>query len=79
MTKVKDLIKILQTFDGELPIITSCDDEGNGYRDINLDWVGLEAYDPEEMEIGIIELTPEMEETGYSEEDIKPVPCIVIG
>ena len=79
MTTVKDLIKHLETFDGDLAIITSIDDEGNGYRDINLRWVGLEAYDPDEMEVGILELTQELEEEGYSEEDIKPVPCIVIG
>lgn len=79
MTKVKDIIKKLQTFDGELPVITSCDDEGNGYREVYLDWIGEEAYDPEEMETGIIELTPELEADGYSEEDVKPVKCIVIG
>jgi len=76
---VKDLIKHLEQFDKDLPIITSVDDEGNGYREVGAGWIGLEAYDPRYMEVGIIELTPKLIEQGYTEEDIKPNKCIVIG
>jgi len=81
MTTVKDLIAKLQTLPEDLPVIKSADDEGNSYSHLYLDWVGLEAYseDDGEIEVGVAELTNELREQGYTDEDLKDNLCIVIG
>ncbi len=80
---VKDLIKILQELPENLPVIMSVDDEGNSYRFLNGDWVGVEGWngvdDEVDIECGIYELTSELEEDGWSEEDVQPYKCVVIG
>lgn len=43
--KNKELIKILQTFDPELEIMTAVDDEGNGFREVYAGYVSVEKFD----------------------------------
>ena len=78
---VKELIERLQELPEDLPVFTSTDDEGNGYRRVYLDWVGVEGYELEDgvIVVGIPELTPELEDKGYTEEDVRPNECVIIG
>lgn len=80
-TTVKEVIERLQEFDPSLPIITSIDDEGNGYRFTNLDWINMEGYEEVdgEIEVGKIRLSEQERADGWTDEDIKPNPCVVIG
>ena len=78
---VGELIEVLKELPQDIPVFTSIDDEGNGYRPVYDTWVGLEGYKDEDGEIiiGILELTEKLEEQGYTEEDIRSNPCVVIG
>jgi len=79
-TTVQELIDKLKTFPPDLIVLTSNDDEGNGYRYAERDWINIEGYsDDGEIEVGIVQLTPELEKTGWTEDDLKPNPCVVIG
>ncbi len=81
--KVKDLIKSLEELPQDLVVITPTDDEGNGYRFIESGWVGTAGYNGAEsdrdIEVGITELTPKLMEQGYSDEDVQPNKCVIIG
>ena len=78
---VKELIEVLQKLPQDVPVFTSIDSEGNGYRPVYDTWVGLEAYEDEDGEIvvSISELTPELEKQGYTDEDVRSNPCVIIG
>ncbi len=68
--KVKELIEILNECNPESLVVLSRDEEGNGYeeaRAVNSDEYN---YDPEQQEIGLKKLTPELKKLGYSEEDL---------
>jgi len=75
----KDLIKILQKLPQDNPILMSKDDEGNGFRYLRNGWVSRCTYDEQEINVGISELTNDLIEHGYSEEDVYENPCIVLG
>lgn len=78
---VQEVINKLQTLPPDLVVITSADDEGNSYRYANLDWIDIEGYsdDGGEIETGICFLTPELEKQGWTDEDVKPNRCVMIG
>ena len=72
--KVSELAEALKGMDPEMPILIARDAEGNGFH--VFDEISNQAVDPEELENYSIEgikesgqLTPEMEERGYCEED----------
>lgn len=80
--KVRQLIKQLEELDPELDILLQDDDEGNGYRPlrgVNGDNTGYNGetchYD---IEVGILKLSPDLEEAGYSEEDVQSTPCAIL-
>lgn len=73
------LIELLKDFDPELPVMLSRDQEGNGFSP--LDELGQSRFciDGYSIETGIDELTEELEEDGFSEEDVIDGPkCIVL-
>ena len=78
---VVELIARLQTFPQDIPVFTS-DSEGNWY-DTLCDWeVNLCGYAKDregDIEVGILELTKESKLNGFTEEDVYPNPCVVIG
>lgn len=82
--KVKDLIKLLQGYDGESIVIMSQDEEGNGYSPLaNIstcnDVTVYVANNSWSGEVGLAELTDELRDVGYGEDDVLDgVPCIVL-
>jgi hypothetical protein len=84
--KVRELIELLTELGPETlerEVILSIDSEGNGFKPMSS--YSFAAYDAEcddswYGEIGIEELTPELEAEGYSEDDLRPngVPAIVL-
>ena len=80
---VKELISLLSEMPQEAVVFTAIDDEGNGFRRVYDNWVTLYGYNEfdGEIEIGLLpdQLTEEHREQGYTEEDIKETPCVVIG
>lgn len=66
--KVKELIKILQKEDPERLVVLSCDEEGNYYSPLSA--LNLGKYNKESHAVGLESLTRELEESGYSEEDV---------
>lgn len=76
-TTVAELIASLSDLPQDLPIILSSDEEGNSYR--FLEYVGISGYDNNgEIEVGILELTSDLEDRGFTEEDVKSNKCVVI-
>ena len=75
---VNELIELLQTFDPRALVIMQRDPEGNGYSPLS----GAEdngAWDQEGREYGYAELTPDLEEQGFSQEDcIQGQPAVVL-
>ena len=75
---VNELIELLQTFDPRALVIMQRDPEGNGYSPLS----GAEdngAWDHEEGEYGYAELTLDLEEQGFSQEDcIQGQPAVVL-
>ena len=70
--KVKELIALLQDCDQEAIVVMSSDAEGNSYSPFSGLWEGV--YVPDTTwsgEVGYGELTPELKEYGFTEEDIK--------
>jgi hypothetical protein len=67
--KAKQLIKILEKHP-DWDVLAASDSEGNSFSELNE--VVQQAYAKHrgEIQLGIIELTPELEKVGYSEEDI---------
>jgi len=80
-TTVADVVKRLQELPQDLPVITSIDDEGNGYRFVNLDWIDVEGYEETDdgIEVGKMTLTAEERANGWTDDDIRPNACVVIG
>jgi hypothetical protein len=80
--KVRDLILLLQQSNLDAEVLIASDCEGNSYH--TLDEFGLavtnNAYNDSDNEIsvGINYLTPELKEQGYSNQDIKDNPCIIL-
>ncbi len=69
--KVKELKKLLNQFDDEDIVVMAKDSEGNSYSPLADIWDG--KYKAECIwagEVGLRELTTELIELGYSEEDI---------
>jgi len=68
---VKELKGLLEQYSDDMIVIMSRDSEGNGYSPLSSIEDG--AYCADETwcgEFGLSELTEELEELGYSEEDI---------
>lgn len=65
---VKELIELLKKEDPDRVVIMSIDPEGNGFG--YLHELATCAWDPENREVGLEELTPELKKAGYSEEDV---------
>lgn len=70
--KVKELIETLSKFDEDLEICMSRDPEGNNFH--TLYQVELMRYDSEHGETYVpeTELTDELIELGFGEEDLRP-------
>lgn len=77
MLTVAELIELLQDKDPDAHVIIACDSEGNSYSPINKD-LGDGVYEPEGPTSGDLhpgrELTLELEELGFSEEDCYDEP-----
>lgn len=74
--KVKDLIKYLELANPNDIVVLSSDSEGNSYSVLG-GW--SDEYNFKDGEIGLRKLTKEMEDQGYSEEDVmKGKPAIVL-
>lgn len=63
---VSELIEYLEKQDQDRVVILHSDDEGNDYREMNGFWLGFYK----DGEAGQNELTDEMIEEGYDEEDL---------
>jgi hypothetical protein len=63
---VKELIELLQKEDKNDLVVLSGDSEGNYFNQVYT--ISKAVYD--DNEISIRELTPELEDRGYSEEDL---------
>lgn len=82
--KVSDLITELQTCNPDAIVVMSADEEGNSYSPLSA-FSDIYNYIPESTwsgGISIRELTPELEEEGYTEDDVledeDSVPCVVL-
>jgi len=81
--KVSRLKELLAQCNDNDDIIMSSDSEGNSFHPLSEEGVsiGVYAWDGEYYaEIGLRELTPELEKEGYSEDDVieDGIPCIVL-
>ncbi len=83
MTTVGELIKILKKENPDRVVIMSKDGEGNDFSPFTA--IGRSAYDPDNTDntyhqIGIEELTDELKEQGYTEEDLVEggIPALVL-
>jgi hypothetical protein len=81
--KVSRLKELLAQCDDNDDIIMFADSEGNSFHPLSEEGVsiGVYAWDGEYYaEIGLRELTSELEQSGYSEDDVmeKGRPCIVL-
>jgi len=68
---VGELLQQLENEDPESLVVMAKDSEGNSYSPLSSFWTG--AYKADSTwsgEVGFSELTPELEEAGYDEEDI---------
>ena len=81
--KVSELIKALEKYNPNDIVILASDAEGNGFSP--LDDMSEDMYWPETAWNGsthIRELTPELQERGFTEEDLAPkdqsLPCITL-
>lgn len=79
---VGELIECLKTLDQNRIVVMSKDGEGNGYSPLSGFYEG--AYEPNSTWSGSVlleELTPELEQSGYSDEDVAgedALPCVVL-
>lgn len=73
--KVRELIEKLQTQDPEDVVLLSADPEGNSFGTVHDVEAGTFSG-PDE--VGIRELTHELAKQGYSEEDVKEAPCVIL-
>lgn len=83
MITVADLRKQLCTLPGEAVVVMSRDSEGNGFSPLS-SIADNSRYEPENAwagEIRLKELTPDLKEQGYTEDDVaaETAPeCIVL-
>lgn len=79
---VKQLIEHLKTLPEDLEVIMSKDSEGNGYHPVDLGGVILASMEPDQEywieEVGIYELTLELQKEGFSEEDVYEQKVVLI-
>lgn len=82
MTTVKQLIELLKTFPEDLEVIMAKDSEGNEHHRVDLDGVLLASMEPTHEyyieEVGLYELTPELEKQGFGEEDVYEQKIVLI-
>ena len=73
---VRELIKQLKGFDGDLLVVISRDSEGNGF--VASDRIGFGAY--RDGKVGLERLTEQDKAKGYTEDDVikDGKPCIVL-
>jgi len=64
--RVRDLIVLLEEQDQDRIVVMAADDEGNDFRPVSS--IGTGSWDKENF--GIEELTEDLEEQGYTEDDI---------
>lgn len=68
---VEELIVLLQKEDPKNLVVMAKDSEGNSYSPLSDHWVGgYRAETTYSGEVGYLELTPELKEAGYEEDDI---------
>lgn len=68
---VQELIAALQTHDPDALVVCQADPEGNSYSP--LEGVEVDGYEADSTYYGerfLLELTPELEQRGYSEDDV---------
>ncbi len=76
---VKELKVILENLPDDLLVVCAKDGEGNGFNELYSVDTNMVCSGEYELEVHCAELTPELEEDGYTEEDIKKGnPCIVL-
>jgi hypothetical protein len=63
---VKQLIKRIEKLDPDMLVVMSTDSEGNGFDTLS----SIETHSYKDGEIGLLELTPELKERGYTDEDL---------
>ena len=69
--KVKELINLLREEDPEAIVIMAKDSEGNSYSPLSDFWCGVyQAETSWSGEVGYSELTEDLENAGYTEEDL---------
>lgn len=49
MATVKELIETLQKFDPDLEVITAKDEEGNGFNEVFISWIGVSFWNGEDI------------------------------
>lgn len=76
---VKQLIKKLEKCNPDALVVLSEDAEGNTYNPL-YEIEGNMVYDQEYKEVGYKILTKDMEESGYTEEDLKTIgeECVTL-
>lgn len=68
---VKKLKELLEQCNDDDVVVVSSDAEGNSYRKLSYVATDLYSYEGDyNVEIGLRQLTPSLEATGYSEEDL---------
>jgi hypothetical protein len=77
---VKELIEVLTRLNQDAIVVLSKDSEGNYCSPLSdVETANYAADSPTSGEIGLIELTPDAIEHGYTEEDvIDGVPAVVL-
>lgn len=75
---VAQLIKRLQKEDPKRIVILSSDPEGNSYSELCAGSIGTAGWGGEG--VGLENLTPELKEQGYSEDDVmyNPKPALIL-
>lgn len=77
---IKKMQEVEAEVGGDVLVLLSCDEEGNRYGDFGgVGWGHTCEKDGREYEIGYGVITPELEEQGYTDEDlIEGEPCIAL-
>lgn len=78
--KIKYLIESLKRCDPNREVVLAKDVEGNSFSPLyDIETGSYETENTWSVRFGIEELTDELKELGYTEEDVvKGVPCIVL-
>lgn len=67
---VRELLAALEGVDGDHVVVLSIDPEGNAFREVYEVAAENNRFDERDGEVQLAELTPELEEQGYTEEDV---------